>query len=141
MRITLRIAFHELATKLADVEEGFADHDARLPLSASDDVDAEVRKTMDVLEGIEDVGGGTVAPGEPPRLLDDLGVRIGLTFWSSYSDVLGAGPGSAAPMGLTLIEAAIGCVEPAEIRLEQLVTIKTFTEGELFSGQSVTACD
>jgi len=44
-------------------------------------------------------------------------------------------------MGLTLIEAAIGCVEPAEIRLEQLVTIKTFTEGELFSGQSVTACD
>jgi len=64
------------------------------PLSASDDVDvdAEVRKTMDVLEGIEDVGGGTVAPGEPPRLLDDLGVRIGLTFWSSYSDVSGAGP-------------------------------------------------
>ena len=100
MRITLRIAFHELATKLADVEEGFADHDARLPLSASDDVDvdvdvdvdAEVRKAMDVLEGIEDVGGGTVAPGEPPRLLDDLGVRIGLTLWSSYSDVSGAGP-------------------------------------------------
>ena len=78
MRITLRIAFHELATKLADVEEGFADHDARLPLSASDDVDvdvdvdAEVRKAMDVLEGIEDVGGGAVARGEPPRLLDDL---------------------------------------------------------------------
>jgi hypothetical protein len=36
-------------------------------------------------------------------------------------------------MGLTLIEAATGCVEPAETRLEHLAVIKTFSEGELLS--------
>jgi hypothetical protein len=36
-------------------------------------------------------------------------------------------------MGLTLIEAATGCVEPAETRLEHLAVIKTFAEGELLS--------
>ena len=36
-----------------------------------------------------------------------------------------------APMGLTLIEAATGCVEPAESRLAHLAVIKTFAEGEL----------
>ena len=36
-------------------------------------------------------------------------------------------------MGLTLIKAATGCVEPAETRLKHLAVIKTFAEGELLS--------
>jgi len=46
---------------------------------------------------------------------------------------LGPIPEGAAPMGLTLIEAATGCVEPAETRLEHLAVIKTFAESELLS--------
>jgi hypothetical protein len=44
------------------------------------DVEAEMLKAMQVLERIEAVCGDAVARGELPRLLDDLGVRIGLTF-------------------------------------------------------------
>ena len=80
MRTQLRIASRELAAELADVEERLAEHDARLPSAAPLDVDAEVRKAMQVIERIEAVCGNAVARGELPRLLDDLGVRIGLTF-------------------------------------------------------------
>ena len=80
MRTQLRIASRELAAELAVVEERLAEHDARLPSSAPVDVEAEVRKAMQVLERIDAVCGDAVARGELPRLLDDLGVRIGLTF-------------------------------------------------------------
>lgn len=62
------------------MEERLAELGARFPSSAPFDVEAEVRKAMQVLERIEAVCGDAVARGELPRLLDDLGVRIGLTF-------------------------------------------------------------
>jgi hypothetical protein len=37
-------------------------------------------------------------------------------------------------MGLTLIEAATGCVESAEIRLDHLAVIKTIAVGKLLGG-------
>ncbi len=73
-------ASRELAAELADVEERLAEHDPRLPSAAPLDDDAEVRKAMQVIERIEAVCGNADARGELPRLLDDLGVRIGLTF-------------------------------------------------------------
>ena len=48
--------------------------------------------------------------------------------WLHWAD-----PWSGALIGLTLIEAATGCVEPAVNRLEHLAVIKTFAEGERLS--------
>jgi hypothetical protein len=44
------------------------------------DIDAEVQKALDVIERIETACGDPVAREQVPRLLSDLGVRIGLTF-------------------------------------------------------------
>ena len=86
MRAKLRAASRELATELADAEARLAEIDARCPPSHPADVEAEVRKAMHLSERIERVCGDPVARGEVPRLLEDLGIRVGLTFRAGALD-------------------------------------------------------
>lgn len=80
MRAQMRAASRELAAELTEAESRLAEISARNPSSAPLDIEAEVRKAMELLDRIESVCGDTVARGEVPRLLEDLGARIGLTF-------------------------------------------------------------
>ncbi|MBM4022132.1 MAG: hypothetical protein FJ284_07815 [Planctomycetes bacterium] len=79
MRAKLRAASRELAMELADAEARLTEIDARCPPSQPEDVEAEVQKAMHLSERIESVCGDPVARAEVPRLLEDLGVRVGLT--------------------------------------------------------------
>lgn len=80
MRAQLRAASRELAAELAEAESRLAEIDAHNPSSSLVDVEALVGKAMELVERIESVCSDPGARGELPRLLEDLGVRIGLNF-------------------------------------------------------------
>ena len=80
MRARLREAARDLAAELADAEQQLAQARAHGPGGDVGDIDEEVEKAMNLLERIETACADPVARGELPRMLDDLGVRIGLNF-------------------------------------------------------------
>ena len=81
MRAILRSGLRDLRAELAHKEKALLEVNARTPHRPDTlDIDAEVQKALDVIERIETVCGDPVAREQVPRLLSDLGVRIGLTF-------------------------------------------------------------
>ena len=80
MRARLREAARDLSAELADAEQQLAQARAYGAGGYVGDIDEEVEKAMNLLERIETVCADSVARGELPRILDDLGERIGLNF-------------------------------------------------------------
>jgi hypothetical protein len=81
IRAMLRAGLRDLRAELAHKEKALLELNARTPHRPETlDVDAEVQKALDVIERIETACGDPVAREQVPRLLSDLGVRIGLTF-------------------------------------------------------------
>ena len=81
VRAMMHAALRDLRAELADQEKALLEVNARTPHRPDTfDIDAEIQKALDVIERIETVCGDPVAREQVPRLLSDLGVRIGLTF-------------------------------------------------------------
>lgn len=81
VRTMMHAALRDLRAELADQEKALREVEARTPYRpATLDIDAEVQKALGVIQRIETVCGDPVAREQVPRLLSDLGVRIGLTF-------------------------------------------------------------
>jgi hypothetical protein len=66
---------------LAERERALVEVAARLPVRPEQlDVDGEVQKALALLEHVETICADPVVREDMPRLLNELGVRIGLTF-------------------------------------------------------------
>jgi hypothetical protein len=81
LRAALRAGFRELQTELAAAEKALADAEKRMPhREPPTNVEAEVEKAMALMDRIEAVCADPAAREDLNRLIQDLGVRIGLTF-------------------------------------------------------------
>ena len=78
VRAMLHTALRNLHAELAERERALVEVAARLPVQL--DVESEVQKALALLEHVEMICADPVAREDMPRLLNDLGVRIGLTF-------------------------------------------------------------
>jgi hypothetical protein len=80
-RAALRAGFRELQAELAVAEKALADAETRMPhREPPTNVEAEVDKAMALMHRIETVCADPSAREELNRLVQDLGIRIGLTF-------------------------------------------------------------
>jgi hypothetical protein len=81
VRAMLHTALRDLRAELAERERALVEVAARLPVRPEQmDVESEVQKALALLEQVETICADPVAREDMPRLLNDLGVRIGLTF-------------------------------------------------------------
>ena len=80
MRAQLRSAARDLSVELADAEQQLDQASSHGAAGGVGDIEEEVQKAMDLLQRVEIVCADPVARGELPRVLDDLGLRIGLNF-------------------------------------------------------------
>ncbi len=81
IRTALRAGFRELQAELAGAEKSLADLEKRMPhRELPTSVEAEVQKALALMDRIETVCGNPAAREELNRLVQDLGIRIGLTF-------------------------------------------------------------
>jgi DNA invertase Pin-like site-specific DNA recombinase len=81
LRAALRNGFRELQSELAAAEKALADTEKRMPhREPPTNVEAEVEKAMALMDRIETVCGNPAAREELNKLVQDLGIRIGLTF-------------------------------------------------------------
>jgi DNA invertase Pin-like site-specific DNA recombinase/plasmid stabilization system protein ParE len=81
VRAMLHTALRDLRAELAERERALVEVAARLPVRPEQmDVESEVQKALALLEHVETICADPVAREDMPRLLNDLGVRIGLTF-------------------------------------------------------------
>jgi hypothetical protein len=81
VRGMLHTALRDLRAELAERERALVEVAARLPVRPEQlDVEGEVQKALALLEHVETICSAPVAREDIPRLLNDLGVRIGLTF-------------------------------------------------------------
>lgn len=81
LRAELRIALRELRAELADAEKALAEVGSRVPdRSSQTDVESEVQKALGLMDRVEAICSDPSARADLPRLLKDLGVRIGLSF-------------------------------------------------------------
>gem|GEM_PF-550114 len=81
LRAALRNGFRELQSELAAAEKALADAEKRMPhRQPPTNVEAEVEKAMALMDRIETVCGNPAAREELNKLVQDLGIRIGLTF-------------------------------------------------------------
>ncbi len=81
LRAALRAGFRELQKELAAAEKALADAEKRMPhREPPTNVEAEVEKAMALMDRIEAVCADPAAREDLNRLIQDLGVRIGLTF-------------------------------------------------------------
>ncbi len=81
LRAALRNGFRELQSELAAAEKALADAEKRMPhREPPTNVEAEVEKAMAIMDRIETVCADPAAREELNRLVQDLGIRIGLTF-------------------------------------------------------------
>jgi hypothetical protein len=81
IRTALRAGFRELQAELAGAEKSLADLEKRMPpRELPTSVEAEVQKGLALMDRIETVCGNPAAREELNRLVQDLGIRIGLTF-------------------------------------------------------------
>jgi hypothetical protein len=81
VRATLRAGLSELQAELAAAERTLADAEKRMPhREPPTNVEAEVEKAMALMDRIETVCADPSAREELNRLIQDLGIRIGLTF-------------------------------------------------------------
>jgi hypothetical protein len=81
LRAALRNGFRELQAELAAAEKAFADAEKRMPhREPPTSVEAEVEKAMALMDRIETVCANPAAREELYKLVQDLGIRIGLTF-------------------------------------------------------------
>jgi hypothetical protein len=87
VRTMLHSALRDLRAEFAEREKTLAEVAARLPVRAEQlDVDAEVQKALALLDQVQAICADPVAREDMPRLLNDLGVRIGLTFREGRSN-------------------------------------------------------
>ena len=81
LRAALRAGFREMQADLATKEKALADADRRMPhREPPANIEAEVEKAMALMDRIETVCANPAAREELNRLVQDLGIRIGLTF-------------------------------------------------------------
>jgi hypothetical protein len=81
LRAALRHGFRERQSELAAAEKAFADAEKRMPhRQPPTNVEAEVEKAISLMDRIETVCGNPAAREELNKLVQDLGIRIGLTF-------------------------------------------------------------
>ena len=81
LRAALRNGFRELQSELAAAEKALADAEKRMPhRQPPTNVEAEVEKAMALMDRIEKVCANPAAREELNKLVQDLGIRIGLTF-------------------------------------------------------------
>jgi DNA invertase Pin-like site-specific DNA recombinase len=81
VRAMLHSALRDLRAELAEREKTLVEVAARLPMRPEQlDVEAEVQKALALLDQVQAICADPVAREELPRLFNDLGVRIGLTF-------------------------------------------------------------
>jgi hypothetical protein len=81
LRAALRSGFRELQSELAAAEKALADAEKRMPhRQPPTNVEAEVEKAMTLMDRIEAVCANPAAREELNKLVQDLGIRIGLTF-------------------------------------------------------------
>ncbi|MFM7035444.1 MAG: recombinase family protein [Planctomycetia bacterium] len=81
LRAALRAGFRELQAELTAAEKALADAEKRMPhREPPASVEAEVEKAMALMDRIETVCTDPAAREELNRLVQDLGLRIGLTF-------------------------------------------------------------
>lgn len=81
LRAALRAGFRDLQAELAAAEMASADAEKRMPhREPPTSVEAEVEKAMALMDRIETVCANPAAREELNRLVQDLGIRIGLTF-------------------------------------------------------------
>jgi hypothetical protein len=81
LRAALRNGFRDLQSELAVAEKALADAEKRMPhRQPPTNVEAEVEKAMALMDRIETVCGNPAAREELNKLVQDLGIRIGLTF-------------------------------------------------------------
>ena len=81
LRADLRSALRELKTELADAEKTLAEVGSRVPdRNREMDAETEVQSALALMDRVEAICSDPTARAELPRLLKDLGVRIGLNF-------------------------------------------------------------
>lgn len=81
LRAALRAGFREMHADLATKEKALADAEKRMPhREPPANIEAEVEKAMALMDRIETVCANPAAREELNRLVQDLGIRIGLTF-------------------------------------------------------------
>jgi hypothetical protein len=81
LRAALRGGLRDLQAELAEAEKALADVEKRMPhREPPTSVDKEVEKALALMDRIEAVCGNPAAREELNRLVQDLGIRIGLTF-------------------------------------------------------------
>ena len=79
--VALRNGFRELQSELAAAEKALADAEKRMPhRQPPTNVEAEVEKAITLMDRIEAACANPAAREELNRLVQDLGIRIGLTF-------------------------------------------------------------
>lgn len=81
VRAMLHSALENLRDELAERERALEEAKARMPLRQEQmDTEIEVQKALALLERIQEICSDPVARAALPKLLGDLGVRIGLNF-------------------------------------------------------------
>jgi DNA invertase Pin-like site-specific DNA recombinase/uncharacterized protein (DUF2164 family) len=80
LRSKLRAASREMTAELSDAEAQLARCDAECPPTTASDIETQVQNAMELFRRIELVCSNPAARRELPRLLDDIGMRIGLQF-------------------------------------------------------------
>ncbi|MGB8854329.1 MAG: recombinase family protein [Pirellulales bacterium] len=81
LRAALRKGFRDLQAELAEAEKALAEVEKRMPhREPPASVEVEVQKAMALMDRIETVCANPAAREELNRLVQDLGIRIGLTF-------------------------------------------------------------
>ena len=79
--VAIRNGFRELQSELAAAEKALADTEKRMPhRQPPTNVEAEVEKAMALMDRIEAACVNPAAREDLNKLVQDLGIRIGLTF-------------------------------------------------------------
>jgi len=109
LRAALRAGFRDLQAELAEAEKALAEVEMRMPhREPPASVEVEVQKAMALMDRIETVCANPAAREELNRLVQDLGIRIGLTS--------GRAGGITAPSACSRAASSPSAIAPCRAR-------------------------